>query len=287
MPDSLHTARTEIPTDRFVTLAIGRRSATITLSRPKLNPINDDLLNQLDEALAELESHPELSVVRIRSDQRAFSAGADLEIVQARLGTDAGAQEMMETSRRFHRVYDRLASLPAVTIAQIGGHAMGGGLELALACDLRIAARQAKLGLPETRVGLLPGAGGTQRLTQLCGPGIAARLILTCELVDGAEAHRIGLVQWVYDAAELDAATDALVSAISTLSAPALLHAKQCIGHATAMSAAGVRAEVEGIGELMKTEEARQLIGGFLGKQRPAARDRSPSDAPTGDMARE
>lgn len=95
----------------------------------------------------------------------------------------------MRTTRLFHHVYNRLASLPAVTVAYITGHALGGGLELGLACDLRIASRKAKLGLPEARMGLLPGAGGAQRLTELCGPGIAARLILTCDLVQGDEAR--------------------------------------------------------------------------------------------------
>ena len=91
---------------------------------------------------------------------------------------------MRATVRRFHEVYDHLAALPLVTIAEIEGHALGGGLELALACDIRIASHTAKLGLPETKVGLLPGAGGTQRLTRLCGEGIAARIILSGDVVD-------------------------------------------------------------------------------------------------------
>ena len=102
--------------------------------------------------------------------------------------------------RRFHDVYDLLAGLPVVTIAEIEGHALGGGLELALVCDIRIASYDAKLGLPEAKVGLLQGAGGTQRLTRLCGEGIAARIILSGDVVNGGEAERVGLVQWALEA---------------------------------------------------------------------------------------
>ena len=250
----------------LIRLSIHDRSATIMLSRPKLNPINDDFLHQLNGALSELEQHPGLTVVRIASSQSAFSAGADLAMVESRLGSDEGAVEMMETTRLFHRVYNRLASLPLVTVAQISGHALGGGLELALACDVRIAARHAKLGLPEARMGLLPGAGGTQRLTELCGPGVAARLILTCEMINGTEAERVGLVQWAYDASEVGAATDDLVARIETLSGPALRLAKGCIAHAATISPAGAKAEIDGIGTLVKTDEARKRIMEFLGR---------------------
>jgi len=248
----------------FVVMTKAGSSATITLRRPKLNPINDEVLNQLDGALARLEADPNLTAVRIKSDQSAFSAGADLAMVKGRLGSDAGAVEMTETTRLFHRVYNRLASLPAVTVAEIAGHALGGGLELALACDLRIAAREAKLGLPEARMGLLPGAGGTQRLTELCGPGVAARLILTCELISGTEAERLGIVQWAYDAKDLEAATDQLMARIEKLSAPALRIAKRCIGHAAAISEEGAMAEIDGIGALIKTSDAEWRVSEFL-----------------------
>jgi enoyl-CoA hydratase/carnithine racemase len=248
-----------------ILLAFEESRATVTLARPKLNPIDDNLLEHLDEALREIETRPEVIVVRIRSQQKAFSAGADLVMVQSRLQSDRGARQMMETARRFHRVYDRLAALPAVTVAEISGHALGGGLELALACDIRLAAHEAKLGLPETRVGLLPGAGGTQRLTELCGAGVASWLILACELIGGAEAERIGLVQRSCPAAGLEAMTDALVSTIAGLSGPALRQAKQCIRQAASISRAGAQAEIEGIEVLMKTEEARQRISAFLG----------------------
>ena len=101
------------------------------------------------------------------------------------------------------RLYARIEHLPQVTLAEIGGAAMGGGFELALACDLRIAANEAKLGLPEVRLGLIPGAGGTQRLTRLCGPALASRLILGAEILDGTTASDLGVVHWAVPRAEL------------------------------------------------------------------------------------
>jgi len=248
--------------DRLVGVAVSGNAATIRLSRPKLNPIDDAFLTQLDDALDKLI---DLTVVKIRSSQAAFSAGADLQMVQMRLGRPGGADEMMRTTRLFHRVYNRLASLPAVTVAYIMGHALGGGLELGRACDLRIASRKAKLGFPEARMGLLPGAGGTQRLTELCGPGIAARLILACDLVQGVEARDIGLVQWVFDKDQLAEEADRICSRIEGLSAPALRIAKLCISHAATISSEGARPEIEGIGKLMRTAEAKERINAFLG----------------------
>lgn len=253
-------------TSQVVHVSIKGVAATITLSRPKLNPINDSVLRQLDDALSVIERHSELTVVKIRSAQSAFSAGADLAMVKSRLGRPGGADEMMATTRLFHKVYNRLAALPAVTVAYVTGHALGGGLELALACDIRIASRKAKLGLPEARMGLLPGAGGTQRLTELCGPGIAARLILACDLVQGDEARGIGLVQWVFDDDRLVDEADRICTQIENLSAPALRLAKLCIGHAAPISDAGASAEIEGIGHLMGTAEARKRIDEFLSR---------------------
>ena len=159
---------------------------------------------------------------------------------------------MVATVRRFHAVFDRMAALPVVTLAEIEGHALGGGLELALACDLRIASAHARLGLPEAKVGLLPGAGGTQRLTRLCGAGIAARLILTGEQIDGREAERIGLVQWAVHAIDFAEAAAEIVARVAGLSPEALKAAKACIGIAGRLDPAGADAEIDGIGTLMR-----------------------------------
>ena len=148
----------ESPTTKqgSLTVAFDGPVATLTLQHGSMNAIDDALLDALAGTFAMVETHSEVSVLRIRSERRVFSAGADLHLVAGRLESATGADEMRATVRRFHEVYDHLAALPLVTIAEIEGHALGGGLELALACDIRIASYTAKLGLPETRVGLLP-----------------------------------------------------------------------------------------------------------------------------------
>ena len=133
---------------------------------------------------------------------------------------------------RLQAVFARLESLPRVTLAEIGGAALGGGLELALCCDLRIAAHEAKIGLPEVGIGLIPGLGGTQRLTRLVGRGIASRLILGAEPVDGAAAQALGIVQWAVPRAELAAEAARIARRIAALPLPALRVAKELIAAA-------------------------------------------------------
>lgn len=249
-----------------INLSIVGAVATITLQNGAMNAIDDALLTALSDACDELANRPDVVVLRIRSERRVFSAGADLALVDRRMRSEQGVADMVATVRLFHRAYDKLVALPAVTIAEIGGHALGGGLELALACDFRVAAHQAKLGLPEANVGLLPGAGGTQRLTTLCGAGVAARVILAGDLLDGAEAHRVGLAQYVVDAAELPARVDALVARIAAMSPDSLRACKACIRIAAAMSAEGAKAEIDGLADLLTTQEARRRVSSFLNR---------------------
>ena len=238
--------------------------ATITMNRPPVNAIDDALLAALDQVFDRVESDESLRLLRIRSDQKMFCAGADLRMVSTRVGTAEGRTDMVRTVRAFHRIFDRLAALPVVTMAEIEAHALGGGLELALACDLRIAAHSAKLGLPEARIGLLPGAGGTQRLTTLCGPGVAARVILSCDALDGKEAGRLGLAQWATEKGEFAAAADAIAERVRGLSAPALRAAKRCLRAATPVQPAGVAAEIDGIAHLMLEPDTKERVLAFI-----------------------
>ena len=256
----------ESPTTKqeSLTVAFDGPVATLTLQHGSMNAIDDALLDALAGTFAMVETHSEVSVLRIRSERRVFSAGADLHLVAGRLESATGADEMRATVRRFREVYDHLAALPLVTIAEIEGHALGGGLELALACDIRIASYTAKLGLPETKVGLLPGAGGTQRLTRLCGEGIAARIILSGDLVGGREAERIGLVQWAFAAADFSRSAAEIVSRTAKLSAVAQKIAKNCIRLALHEQTRGAQAETEGIWTLMRSAETKERVHGFL-----------------------
>ena len=176
---------------------------TLTLSRPPVNAISEEWVRAFEAKLDDLARGPRFTVLHIRSEQKVFCAGADLKQVQERMDAADGPDRMYSYVAGIQRLYARIESLPQVTIAEIGGAAMGGGFELALACDLRIAANEAKLGLPEVRLGLIPGAGGTQRLTRLCGPALASRLILGAEILDGAAAAELGVVHWAVPRAEL------------------------------------------------------------------------------------
>ena len=146
--------------------------AVATLARPPVNAIDEAFLEGLERTLATLESEAETAVLLLRSSQKAFCAGADLELMRSRFDSAEGRARMVAFAREMQRVYARLERLPCVTLAEIGGAAMGGGLELALACDLRIASEQARLGLPEPRLGLVPGAkwGGRKRMPATARP---------------------------------------------------------------------------------------------------------------------
>ena len=236
--------------------------AVATLARPPVNAINGEWLARLEAVTAESSG---AAVLLIRSSQKAFCAGADLELMRGRFESAEGRALMVGLAREMQRVFARLERLPQVTIAEIGGAAMGGGLELALACDLRIAAEDARLGLPEVRLGLLPGAGGTQRLPRVAGEAAARRLILGAEVVTGTVAARLNIVQWAVPAAELAARARAIAAEIAALPAAALAEAKACIGDPR-----GYERELEATARLLARDETRARVRAFLEK-RPAS----------------
>lgn len=236
---------------------------TLTLSRPPVNAVDRNFVASLQRALDETErARPTLVV--IRSDQKCFCAGADLSLIRGFFAAADGIEDMVAYVRSLHAVFDRLEAFDAVTLAVIDGPALGGGLELALACDLRLATTRAKLGLPEARVGMIPGAGGTQRLTRLCGPGVSARLILGGEVVDGTEAARLGIVQWVAEAADLDARVAEVSGRVAGLSRQALLASKHCIAAWSDPRVDGYARELEKPRQLMATQEARERVESFF-----------------------
>jgi len=172
---------------------------------------------------------------------------------------------------RLQSLYRRIENLTQVSICEIGGAAMGGGYELALCCDLRIAAEGAKIALPEVGIGLLPGAGGTQRLTRLCGRGVAARAILSCEPIDGKTAQELGMVDWVFPRVTLEEESRLIVGRIAQLPAHAQAAAKRCIAAAGVESTAGFVLERDLGGALLESARTQELIGAFL--ERNASRN--------------
>ena len=174
----------------FLNVEVADRIARVTVNRPdKLNALNARVLEDLDVVFTALGTDRLVSAVILTGAGRAFVAGADIAEIA---GQDAGALERMSASGQ--AVFNRIERLPKPVIAAVNGFALGGGCELALACHIRVASEHAKFGLPEVKLGLIPGYGGTQRLPRLIGKGRAMQMILTGEQIDAAEAYRIGLV---------------------------------------------------------------------------------------------
>lgn len=236
---------------------------TLIMSRPPVNAIDPAFVGAFNEALDQVDA-ARPAVVVIRSDQRCFCAGADLGLIRACFDEEGGTARMVAYVRTLHQLFDRIEALPAVTLACISGATLGGGLELALSCDLRIAATSASLGLPEARVGMIPGAGGTQRLTRLCGPGVSARLILSADVVSGSEAVRLGLVQWAVDDANFAAETARIADRVGGLSRQALAASKDCIRAYFDPAIDGFARELEKPLELMASPDSKQRVARFF-----------------------
>lgn len=248
----------------MISLSTRENIATVLLSHPPVNAMNTFFVARFTEVLDEIE-RLKPTVVVLRSDQKCFCAGADLAMIGSFFGQSGAAAAMIDYVKSLHRVFGRLEALPAVTLAAIGGPALGGGLEMALACDLRITTPAARLGLPEARVGMIPGAGGTQRLARLCGQGVASRLILTGEIIDGREAERLGLSQWCIEADALDETISAIATRTAGLSRQALVASKRCILAGLDPEQDGYAMEIAVPETLMETEEARARVARFFG----------------------
>jgi len=245
-------------------ISIADQIATLVLSRPPVNAINEEWVRLLSKTLDDLSARPKWSVLHLRSDQKVFCAGADLAQVRGHVDAPDGPDWMYAYVADIQRLYRRIEQLPQVAIAEIGGAAMGGGLELALACDLRIAASDVKIGLPEARLGLIPGAGGTQRLTRLCGRAVATRLILGAEIIDGDTAQKLGVVHWATPRAELPARALEIAKSVAELPAAALAWSKACIAAANEPGRDGYRDELEGTRRLLTNAETRHRVDAFF-----------------------
>ncbi|HEX2093867.1 MAG TPA: enoyl-CoA hydratase-related protein [Longimicrobiaceae bacterium] len=240
--------------------------AVLTVDRAeKRNALNSRVRAEIIAALDALRGDDSVRVVVFTgAGEKAFVAGADIAEFAER--TPLEQREAM-TGRR---VFDEIAAFPKPTIAMINGFCLGGGCELALACDVRVAADTAKLGQPEINLGIIPGGGGTQRLPRIIGTGQAMRLILSGEIIDAAEALRIGLVERVHPAAELRARTMELARGMTAKSPVALRMAKAAVRAAAEMPlAAGLAYETELFVTCFGSEDKREGVAAFLEK-RPA-----------------
>jgi enoyl-CoA hydratase len=254
-----------------LTIAVADRIATLTVNRPdKLNALNSDIMGELGAAIDELRSRDDVGGVILTGAGRAFIAGADISELASQSPLDARRRAM-----RGQDVFRQFELSPKPVIAAVNGFALGGGCELAMACHVRLAADTAKFGQPEVKLGLCPGYGGTQRLPRLVGTGRALQLLLTGEIIDAAEAYRIGLVNRVVPAAELiGAATELLKQMLAN--APLAIAA--CLDSvARGLDSTlddGLALEALHFGLLASTEDMGEGTRAFLDKRPPSFRGR-------------
>jgi enoyl-CoA hydratase len=244
--------------------------AVVTVDRQDaLNALDVATLTELRDRLRELAADDDVRVVILTgAGEKAFVAGADIKYMS---GLDV--DEAKAWGALGHEAGRLLETMPAPTVAAVNGFALGGGCELALACDIRYAATNAKLGQPEVNLGIIPGWGGTQRLARVCGLGVAKELIFTGRVVDAEEALRIGLVNAVHDPVlEKARETAALLASKSPI---ALRLMKELANRALGGDhAANLEAEGDTFGELFSSEDAREGLTAFVEKREPVFRGR-------------
>ena len=245
----------------FVNLDVASTGVgTIRLDRPKLNPLNGQVAQEIGEAVDEIHGRDDVRAVVVWGGERVFAAGADIKEMGER-----DAITMFRYIGAFQDVYARLENLPQITIAAINGYALGGGCELALACDLRICASDSQLGQPEILLGVIPGAGGTQRLPRLVGVGRAKELIYTGRFVPAEEALRIGLVNEVVEPGAVYDRAVALAEGFASGPSVALMAAKQVIQSGIDIDkATGILLERQAFAALFASEDQRIGMESFI-----------------------
>ncbi len=246
------------------------KTGLATLNRPKqLNALDDALMDRLGAVLLEWDADPCIGCIVITGSDKAFAAGADIAAM-AKFG-------YMDVFRNdfITRNWETLKIVRKPVIAAVAGFALGGGCELAMMCDFIIAADSAKFGQPEIRIGIIPGAGGTQRLPRAISKSKAMDLVLTARMMDAAEAERAGLVSRVVPAAELMDTVLAAAQQICEFSGPSVMMAKECVNRAYESGLSdGIAFERRSFHSLFATEDQKEGMDAFLAKRRPAFKQR-------------
>jgi enoyl-CoA hydratase len=246
--------------------------AIVTLTNPPLNVLHPRMAAELDACFTGLATDADIVVAIVTGQgERAFCAGFDIKEFPNLMAP--GAAERL--TRALHASLDKIAHLGKPTIAAVNGLALGGGLELAMACDLRIVAANAQLGQPEIKLGLFPGAGGTQRLPRLVGAGIAKELMYVGDPVSAEEAYRIGLANKVVPAGEALAAAKQMGQTIAGMAGVALRYIQEAVnqGLDTTLDA-GLQIEADLFAKVFQTEDVREGVDAFINKRKPNFRHR-------------
>jgi len=247
-----------------------RKVALVTLDRPKaLNALNDALMDELGHALRAFEADDGIGCIVLTGSEKAFAAGADISAM-------APLEYMQAYKTNFiGRNWETIREVRKPVIAAVAGFALGGGCELAMLCDFVIAADTARFGQPEIKIGILPGAGGTQRLPRAISKSKAMDLVLTGRMMDAQEAERAGLVSRVVPAAELLDTAIAAAETICSYSAPSVAMAKECVNRAwESPLAEGVLFERRVFHSLFATHDQKEGMAAFLEKRPPVFRHR-------------
>jgi enoyl-CoA hydratase len=246
------------------------RVAIITLNRPKqLNALNDALMDELGDALARFDADEAVGAIVLTGSDKAFAAGADIGAMK-----DWGYMDVYK-SGYISRNWERMKSVRKPVIAAVAGFALGGGCELAMMCDIIVAADSARFGQPEIKLGVMPGAGGTQRLPRAVGKAKAMDLILTGRMMEAQEAERAGLVSRVIAADKLLDEALALAAQIAEFSLPSVMMAKEAVNRAyEAPLAEGILFERRLFHALFATEDQKEGMAAFVEKRKPKFRHR-------------
>ncbi len=255
----------------FLKLDVADRVAIVTIDRQdKLNALNAQVINELDRMFADLATRADVGAIILTGAGRAFVAGADIGEVNEGADSPAGLETL---SARGGKVFTRIERLNKPVIAAVNGFCLGGGCELALACHVRLASTTAKFGLPEVKLGLIPGYGGTQRLPRLIGQGRALEMILSARMVDGEKAAQIGLANSVHHLEELLDAARALAKEMAAQGPLALAHAIAAVTAGASLPLDDALAmESRHFGDLGRTADMREGTRAFLEKRAPTFR---------------
>ena len=247
-----------------------RRVGLVKLNRPKqLNALNDALMNQLGDALLAFDRDDTIGCIVVTGSEKAFAAGADIGAMASWSYMDVYKSDYIT------RNWETIRQVRKPVIAAVAGFALGGGCELAMMCDFIIAADSAKFGQPEIKLGIIPGAGGTQRLPRAVGKAKAMDLVLTSRMMDAAEAERAGLVSRVVPADRLLEEALGAATVICLMSGPSVMMAKECVNRAFESGLAdGVSYERRLFHSLFATEDQKEGMDAFVGKRKPAWKHR-------------
>ena len=251
-----------------ITTATDNGTCIITINRPdKMNALNKDVIAELGQAIDEVINNPDIKTALLTgAGEKAFVAGADISEFTSL--DAAGGSELAQ--RGADAVFNKIENSPKPIVAAVNGFALGGGCELAMACHFRTASESAKFGQPEVNLGLIPGYGGTQRLTRLIGPGKAMELMMTADMVGAEEAKALGLVNHVFPAAELVESTKKILQKLQTKAPVAVSKIRAGVNDAARGEASGLANEVIRFGECFATEDVKEGTTAFLEKRKAA-----------------